>query len=736
MKKIFFVLCFLLIAITTYCQQKTETKENNLDFEKVEKGLPLNWEYFGSADYSISIDSTITQSGKKSAVIEYNGGKPNYKAWSYTIPATYEGKKITLTGYLKTENVNGGAALWMRIDPNLAFDNMQDRTIKGTTDWKKYEITLDYKPTEAKQIVVGGLLIGTGKMWIDNLQITIDGNTLANTPARSLLPAEMDKEFDKGSAINAIVLNEQKINNLKTLGLVWGFLKYFHPNIAKGNYNWDYELLRILPQVLKAKNLNERDLTLSKWIISLGDFESADKKNAEKNEITINPDLEWIHHSGLSKALTNTLVKVQNAKRNNTNYYIGLQEGIGNPDFKNENTYPEMKYPDAGFRILSLFSYWNKIQYYFPYKNLIKEDWKEVLKEFIPKFNNAVNETEYKLGALELIARIHDTHANIWGKDEALNKYRGIYFSPVEITFIEDKPVVTGYYNDVSGKASGMKLGDEIISINKKSIATIIKEQLKYTPASNYPTQLRDMSKNLLRSNDSAINVEYKRNSETITLTLKTYAPDLMNLYKSYTRTDTCFRLINKNIAYLYPGTIKESYLPLIAKDLQNTKGLIIDMRCYPREFIVFSFGKYLMPTSKPFVKFSKGSIINPGLFKMDIPLSVGEKNDDFYKGKIVILVDETTQSQAEYTTMAFSTAPNVTVIGSTTAGADGNVSNIYLPGGIRTMISGIGVYYPDGRGTQRVGIVPDVVVKPTIKGIRNSKDEVLERAIEIINKK
>jgi C-terminal processing protease CtpA/Prc len=84
---------------------------------------------------------------------------------------------------------------------------------------------------------------------------------------------------------------------------------------------------------------------------------------------------------------------------------------------------------------------------------------------------------------------------------------------------------------------------------------------------------------------------------------------------------------------------------------------------------------------------------------------------------------------------MAYRTAPNATVIGSTTAGADGNVSSIRLPGGISTMISGIGVYYPDGRETQRIGIVPDIEVKPTIEGIKNGKDEVLEKAIEFIRK-
>jgi C-terminal processing protease CtpA/Prc len=101
-----------------------------------------------------------------------------------------------------------------------------------------------------------------------------------------------------------------------------------------------------------------------------------------------------------------------------------------------------------------------------------------------------------------------------------------------------------------------------------------------------------------------------------------------------------------------------------------------------------------------------------------------------------VIIVNEKTQSHAEFTAMSLQMAPRATVIGSTTAGADGNVSRIVLPGGIRTMITGLGVYYPNGKETQRVGIMPDLVVKPTIQGIIQNRDELLEKAIEIINEK
>jgi C-terminal processing protease CtpA/Prc len=45
-------------------------------------------------------------------------------------------------------------------------------------------------------------------------------------------------------------------------------------------------------------------------------------------------------------------------------------------------------------------------------------------------------------------------------------------------------------------------------------------------------------------------------------------------------------------------------------------------------------------------------------------------------------------------------------------------------------MISGIGVFYPDGTPTQRIGIIPDLEVRPTIEGIRDGRDEVLESGV------
>ncbi|MGD9491818.1 MAG: S41 family peptidase [Bacteroidales bacterium] len=735
MKKLTLVVFIVFFVITTYCQNKESNLKFNNDFEVVENGIPVGWNFFNSNNYKIALDSVVVFSGKSSASLEFTGGDSTFISLGYVIPDNYNGRKIKLSGYIKTENVRGYAGLWMRIDPMIDFDNMYDRGVQGTTDWTKYEITLNMRPKETKQIVFGGLLVGKGKIWLDNLEITIDGKSIEKIkpPKIKMLPAKADKEFDKGSKIDFITAENNQIENLKTLGLIWGYLKYYHPNIAKGDYNWDYELFRILPAVMNAADKNDRDRILTAWIESFGSFPQRNEETKTDSEIKIQPDLDWIQNSEFSDELTTLLLKIKTAQRPDENYYIGLLPRVGNPDFKNEDMYASMKYPDTGFRILALFRYWNMIQYYFPYKNLIEEDWKNVLGEFIPRFIETKNDTDYVLTTMELIGRINDTHANIWGGHPALRKYFGMRYAAAELTFIEDKAVVTGFFGEKKGKETGLKIGDIISSVNDKPVEELVQEKLKQYPASNYPTKLRDIAPDLLRTNDTIIKVEYIRNNTKESTVLKTFTTKEAKVYSKYGNNDTCFKIINNEIAYINNESLQRAYLPKIWKSMKNTKGLVIDIRNYPSDFPIYSLSRYLMPERTPFVKITEGNIQNPGLFTFNKTLKAGRKNRNYYKGKVVILVNEISQSSAEFHTMAYRVHPNAIVIGSTTAGADGNVSKIYLPGGIFTMISGVGIYYPDGKETQRIGIVPDIEVKPTIQGIKEGKDELLEKAIEII---
>jgi C-terminal processing protease CtpA/Prc len=113
-------------------------------------------------------------------------------------------------------------------------------------------------------------------------------------------------------------------------------------------------------------------------------------------------------------------------------------------------------------------------------------------------------------------------------------------------------------------------------------------------------------------------------------------------------------------------------------------------------------------------------------VFVQDLPTS----SAPIYRGRTVMLIDERTISQAEHTGFFFRAASGTEFVGSTTAGASGDTTQLVLPGGLSMMFTGQEVRHPDGRPLQRIGIQPDVRAVPTIAGIRAGRDEVLEAAL------
>lgn len=423
-------------------------------------------------------------------------------------------------------------------------------------------------------------------------------------------------------------------------------------------------------------------------------------------------------------------MKIKNAQRSKEHYYISLDSLVSQPIFKNENAYSIPSYPDTGYRLLALFRYWNIIQYYFPFKYLLKENWQNILPEFIPEFIRVKDELEYKRLLIRLITRIHDTHANIWD-DPMLEEYKGLNIAPLEIIFIEDQAVVGGFFNSDFATNCLLKRGDIILSINNESVNSILQQKSPYVPASNYPTRLRNIATELLRTNKDHLFIRYQRGEKIRSDTVACYSIKKIGIPQIYFKAKPAYQFLDNNIGYIYPGSTIADSIP----DMTDKKGIIIDLRCYPSPYIK-GFPRYeqLLPKPIEFATFTHGSIIHPGLFTFSKPIKIGENNNNYYKGKIILLVNEQTQSQAEFLTMIFRAA-NAKVIGSPTAGTDGNIAEFALPGGVKTTITGLGIYYPDKRETQRIGIIPDIEVKPTLKGIRENRDELLEKAILVILK-
>jgi C-terminal processing protease CtpA/Prc len=538
--------------------------------------------------------------------------------------------------------------------------------------------------------------------------------------------------FQTKHVINAAATETE---NLAVLCKVWGFLKYYHPNVNNGNYNWDQELFKILPIIESCDSIVTRNEMLSDWIERLGFFET-EAKEIDSSKITAYPHLDWVlEQDVLGDKLSHQLILIKLAKRPPISHYVSFT-GAGNAVFENEISYSNSLFPPENLRLLSLFRYWNIIQYFYPYRYLIS-DWDEVLSAFIPLFINTKNQREYTKLCLRLVSSIHDTHANVFGS-QTIDSLKGIFICPFRIEWIENKYVVTGVYENTSSTINKVRIGDVIENIDGFSIDSLVKMYTPYTSASNQDALLKILGSSsgfILRSNnliaDLIVSTKGVQKKVLINrLPLRKINP---RFYWAVEKQNS-FSFIDSSIGYIYTEALKSTAIDSIISAFQSTKGLIIDLRCYPGVFMAFTYGKWLKSMETPFAKISTTTMEMPGRFAFKKPVVNGQ-NFDNYRGRVVVIVNSSTLSQAEYTAMALRTIPGAVVLGSKTAGADGDVSLITLPGGIKTLITGTGVYYPNGKETQRVGIRPDIEALPSIKGVREMRDELLEAALHVIKR-
>ncbi|MGC1421044.1 MAG: S41 family peptidase [Terracidiphilus sp.] len=749
MKRCSFFVLFLAFSLPLSSQNPSSqpvssprlTVQDSLAFTPIAKGTtPNGW--FASPKATVNVDDQVVHSGRWSVRFDRNSASEGgFSVITRSIPVDFAGENVELHGYFRAKDVAGYAGLWMREDGEgqmLQLENMASQHVDGTREWAEYTIKL---PLDAKahQLFFGVLLAGTGTLWADDLRLMVDGKPIAEAKPmeRPLTVVDTDHEFDKGSRVAVSSLTPNQIDNLVTLGRVWGFLKYHHPAVTAGKRQWDYDLLRILPAILAAPDRTDANEAIVQWIAGLGEVPACDASQcppAPAADLPLKPELAWIHDSStLGSALSMRLQRIYQNRPGGNQFYISLAPSVGNPVFEHDLTYGGVTFPDSGFQLLALFRWWNIMQYWSPYRIDASQNWPAVLNEFIPKLMLAKDRTAYQLAMLELVAKANDTHANLWSSLEVRPPV-GKCALPVDVRFVEGQAVVSGFAAKDAATTSAFRIGDAIQSIDATPLSKLIEGWTPFYADSNAAARQRDMARTLTNGECKSVVVEVQRDSKAVELRVDRQPAKGANDPKWHDLPGDTFRLLSPDIAYLKLSTIKASDIPKDIELAANTKGLIIDIRNYPSEFVPYALGSHLVNEKAPtsFATFTLPDLANPGAFHFGNTATI-DSGTTHYSGKVVILVDETSLSQAEYTAMALRSAPAAVVVGSTTAGADGNVSQIPLPGGLSTMISGIGVFYPDHRPTQRIGIVPDVEAKPTIAGIKAGRDEVLETAIRQI---
>jgi carboxyl-terminal processing protease len=404
--------------------------------------------------------------------------------------------------------------------------------------------------------------------------------------------------------------------------------------------------------------------------------------------------------------------------------------------------YSESFYPDSGLRLMGLFNWWNAIHYFFPYKHLTDVPWDSVLYSHIPIMLQAKDSIEYLFAVRSMVSHINDSHGFLYNENP-VTPVRSIlgYWPPVDLRFKEGRLWLTDIGIDSTQDMSQVQLWDEILKIDEVPVSQATEKWRQFIASSNESTYLRDVVRYLVNgSKDSKVKLLIRRQGIEKEVTLvRTGRSNLRSPKIDFNSRYPAIQKMQDSVLYVNMGSLTGAQADSLAKVLHQQKILLFDIRNYPQG-TAWTIAPRMTTEAKKAVLFDKPLVTPSHLFGGEGKESLSSyftvvpaDSKKAFKGRVFILCNEQTQSQAEYTIMMFQGATRCTVVGSQTAGADGNVTQVAIPGGYEAWFSGLGILYPDGGQTQRKGIRVDVEVKPTVEGLKAGKDEVLEAALKLI---
>jgi len=539
--------------------------------------------------------------------------------------------------------------------------------------------------------------------------------------------------------LSAHVFGQTKTQEIATFTKVWGFLKYHHPALASGKVNWDSVYVRNLPKIQHSGSNIEFNKLLLSIINNLGELQKIHPAILSDSLFTQNHDLRWIDQNQLiSKAVRSKLKDIYTYRNQGDNQYIKLKYQTA--DYSGENKYDSMVLPDQDYRLLFLARFWNAINYFAPYKYEIGEEWGNVLSRFIPKMITAKDTLSYYQTLLQLAVSLNDGHSQLTiGSENAPinNLVFGKYTAPVYAVIIDGKVIVRKLAGD-SLNTINLKRGDVILSIDNEPVAKRIARLGTYISASGNVSRNKYLAWILFDTHNIYQTLKIKRGDKILTVKVKCIPAakrDWRDL-TDYTFNNTGYKTIGNSIAYVYASQIWHGDIDTIKALIKRSKAVIFDVRNYPNNDDFYNIFDIFLPEPKVINQSLYLSINNPGYFKWQPSPRLGNINKSPYSGPVIILADERSQSQGEYSTMCLQTIPNSVTIGSQTAGADGVVTQIPMGGKLAISYSGYGIFYPDKTPTQRRGIKIDISVKKTVESVVKDKDLAVEEALKYLKER
>lgn len=394
--------------------------------------------------------------------------------------------------------------------------------------------------------------------------------------------------------------------------------------------------------------------------------------------------------------------------------------------------------PDLPRRMLSACKLWGTIEHFYPYLDLIG-DWEGSFRTAIPEFLDARSEEAYVRAVLHLAAEIEDDHTFVQGP--GVWKVLGSMPPPLALRQIEGHWVITEVYDP---EIDDLRVGDVLHAADGVSMEERIASLRSLLAASTEAS----------RRHRAAIFSLWGRAGETLTLTVSG-ADGVRREVEIHRRrlerppepeSEPPFRILERDgpggstLGYVDLTRLQASQVNTLFEELGATDGIVFDLRGYPHGTGSEIAARLNTRGAEVLARFRRREVSRKSFDSPDAGYFFAQRlappDGPIYGGEVVVLIDERAISQAEHTALAFEAAAEPAFVGTPTAGANGDVTSMILPGNLRLTFTGHDVRHADGRRLQRVGIQPDVEVVPTLAAFRAGRDEVLEKGIDVLRRR
>jgi hypothetical protein len=751
------------------------------------------WTFASSTlrDFEIAVDSTVAHTGRTSLRVHADDDPVAAASVQATIPAAdFAGTRVRVSALLRTAALQGfGASVSIRADSaptgTAAFASSQMRPyVGGTMSWTPLTVELDV-PATARTLVVVVRSAGRGTLWADDVRVErlapgakhalVLGFEAPDTLVAPVAP--------RGAALArsprepARPLSLRGLDNVVAFARLVGYVRFFHPSDAAFATDWDEFTVRGMRVVERAPTADSLVATLRALFATVAPTVAIHRTGttpaAVPTVVGATGVVVWRHFGYGVPAGTPSARSMEQFKsvRRRVPLVDGRVPGPSTPPaaWEEDGPIPDPGRPfvadlgggvsvavplsllttapavdslwrvppaterlstsDRATRLASVALLWMVPQHFYSYFDAVKVDWSAALRRSLSAAATDSSGPAFDATLERLLAALRDGHGYV-RRSVPINA-----MPDVRLGWVEGRVVVTAVGD--SAAAARVSRGDEVVAVDGRPIGDALRDAMARASGSTEDrVRLRALENHLTAGPLGTMAVLRLRDPlSPATPVREVRLRRLVTLLPVERPAKTAEPL--PGIVYLNPGQLSDDELDAMLPRLVAARGIVVDVRDHPHP--LFSDGHLLPLLSDSPIRSGGASVpyVTGPDGRMTFRGGVGSESPPrqprlrarvvFLSGPGAISAGESMLSKVEANRLG-------PIVGAPTPGTTGNVHTFALPAGYLVTWTGYRVRQVDGSHFHGVGVRPTVPVAPTLRGLRQGRDEVLERALELVD--